>query len=111
MNGGKDWAANQREKLRILKAEASVFRDLGGPAHGISPQICADDRRSGKEKASTTKDTKEHGELSLLGVNERSWAKGEELPELFILPRAPDVNGGKDWTANQREKLRERHED
>jgi hypothetical protein len=72
----------------------------------ISPQICIDDRRSGEENAATTKDTKEHDELPLRGVNERSLAKREELPELFILPRAPDVNAGKSWAANQREKVR-----
>jgi hypothetical protein len=98
----------QREKTLTTKDTRSTplsqAQGRSGQAteHEGLPQICADDRR----KVSTTKDTKEHEGSLRRDIDECRLAKREELPELFIFPRTPDVNAGNNWAANQREKLR-----
>jgi hypothetical protein len=44
--------------------------------------------------------------LPQIFADERRLNKREELPELFVLPGAQEVNAGKSWAANLHEKPR-----
>lgn len=51
-------------------------------------------------------DRKENQISPQISADERRLNKREELPGLFVLPRALEVNAGRNWAANQREKAR-----
>ena len=76
----------------------------GRKENQISPQIYADERRLDKEKASTTKDTKEHEErknLPRISTDEADMKEPAQGPSLTTESRRHgEKSGGRNWPAN-----------
>jgi len=82
----------------------SLKRGEFAPRSFITPQISADEGRLSKEKDPITKNTRS---TSLSQAQGRSGKATEhnELREVFVLPRVPELKAERNWPANQREKI------
>jgi hypothetical protein len=75
----------------------------------ILPQICAEERRLGKEKALTTKDTKKHeGHKTLPRINtdDADLRKAKENLTAEARQPAQELRTKENWVANERERTR-----
>jgi hypothetical protein len=80
-----------------------------GRKENRAPQIYADERRLGGEKASTTKDTKEHeGHKTLPRINtdDADLRKAKENLTAEARRRGEEPNAERNWAANEREETR-----
>jgi len=91
--------------LRILHRKGRE----GRKEKQILPQICAEERRLGREKASTTKDTKEHeGRKTLPRINtdNTDLRKAKENLTAEARRRGEEPNAERNWAANERKRTR-----